>query len=64
MDAKEFTLKWRHEVEGWVLDAATTQRSGTALSLFLRQIRAKIENKLGAMYADIANRNSNGGIGQ
>ncbi len=50
MTRDEFLIRFRHELEGWLLDAAMTQRSGSDLSMFLRMMRQKIESKLGVMF--------------
>ncbi len=50
MTRQEFVSAWRHEVEGWLLDAAMTNRTGAELSVFLRAMRQKIEAKLAAVY--------------
>ncbi len=50
---EQFVQEYRHEIEGWMLDAAMTKRSGAELSIFLRSIRARIEAKLAAMHADL-----------
>lgn len=53
MTQKEFTERFRHEVEGWLLDAAMSGRSGAELSIWLRHMRARIETKLGQMWQDM-----------
>lgn len=51
MTRQEFIAKFRHEIDGWVLDACLERRpSGLELSKFLREMRAKIEVKLGDMF--------------
>lgn len=50
---EQFVQDYRHEIEGWLLDAALTKRNGAELSLWLRAMRAKIEAKLAAVYADL-----------
>lgn len=54
MSQQEFIEKFRHEIDGWVLDAAMSGRSGENLSLWLKVIRSKIEAKLGAMYDELS----------
>lgn len=50
MTKSEFVSEWRHELDGWILDAAMSSRSGSDLSIWLRSMRAKIEVKLGNIY--------------
>ncbi len=52
MTKEQFVAKWRHEIDGWILDAAIEARRGADLSMFLRGMRAKVEAKLVAMYCD------------
>ncbi len=50
MTRSEFIAEYRHEIDGWLLDAAMEGRRGAELSIWLRQMRARIEQKLGVMY--------------
>jgi hypothetical protein len=47
---EQFIQEFRHEIEGWLLDAAMSGKHGAELSVWLRQMRQKIETKLGVMY--------------
>jgi hypothetical protein len=51
---EQFVEDWRHEIDGWILDAAMQNRSGAELSMFLRVMRTKIGVKLGSMYDDLS----------
>ena len=51
----EFVNEYRHELDGWILDAAMESRKGAELSIFLRQMRAKIEAKLATMHDALTN---------
>lgn len=53
MTTEEFVGKYRHEIDGWILDAAMGGRHGAELSIFLRAMRAKIETKLGQIHMDL-----------
>lgn len=50
MTRKDFIAEFRSEIDGWILDAAMEHRAGAQLSMHLRQLRARIEAKLGEMY--------------
>ncbi len=50
MTREQFIATFRHEIDGWVLDAAMSGHRGSDLSMFLRMMRGKIETKLASMY--------------
>lgn len=50
MTREEFIGQYRHEIDGWLLDAAMVNRTGSDLSIWLRMMRGKIETKLASMY--------------
>lgn len=54
MTRQEFIEKYRHEFGGMVLDGATNQANGAALSLWLRNVLRKVDAILAAQYADLA----------
>ncbi len=53
MTRSEFVEKHRHEWEGWVLDAAMSDRSGTALSLWIKRLQSRIVRDLEAAYDEL-----------
>jgi hypothetical protein len=53
MTQDEFVAKYRHEIDGWILDAAMEGRRGAELSIWLKTMRSKIESKLRAMYVSM-----------
>lgn len=52
MTKDEFLEKWRHELSGMILDAATSEHRGAALGLFAREIMKKVDRHLVAMHND------------
>lgn len=50
MTRQEFIEKFRHQWDGIVLDACITHRTGAELSMWLRQMRGRIELGLGEMH--------------
>lgn len=53
MSKDDFVDKYRHELAGLVVDAATSKRTGADLAMSLRFLMDKIDGKLGSMYADL-----------
>ncbi len=54
MTQSEYLDKYRHCLAGMVLDAATQNARGEALSLFVRQILGKVDAMLMRQYVDLA----------
>lgn len=50
MTTEEFVEAFRHEIDGWILDAAMEGRTGAELSVWLRNMRKKVEIKLTLMH--------------
>ncbi len=50
MNRLEFIERYRHELGGMILDAATAQRTGADLSMALRHVMRTIDSRLGEMY--------------
>ena len=48
-----FADQWQHEIDGWILDAAMGERTGAILSLFLKNMRKKIRQKLFAIHEEL-----------
>lgn len=61
MTRSEFIVKFRYEIEGWVLDGAMEARRGAELSIWLRQIRERIGEKLGEMF-DVLDKKERGAM--
>lgn len=54
MSKEEFLDKWRHELSGMILEAATAEHKGAALGLFARDIMKKVDRQLVAMHNDFS----------
>ncbi len=54
MTRQEFIEKFRHEIGGLVLDAATSGKTGADMSMTLRHAMRKIDAMLGKAYDDVA----------
>ena len=50
MSREEFIDKFRHEIGGMVLDAATAQRTGADLAMSIRFVMKRIDATLGAAF--------------
>jgi hypothetical protein len=50
---EQFIDLHRYEFGGMILDAVTTKLTGAPLALFLQQISAKIDARLGKAYDDL-----------
>lgn len=53
MTRDAFVFKWRHEIGGLVLDAATAQRTGANLSVALREVMRRIDQMLATMHGEL-----------
>lgn len=53
MTRKDFIDKYKHQLAGFVVDAATAGRSGAELALFLRGVMQRIDANLGVIYDDL-----------
>jgi DNA-binding LytR/AlgR family response regulator len=51
---QEFIDKHKHEIAGFVMDAAVVQRSGAPLAQWLRKQMQAIDMKLALMYDELA----------
>lgn len=54
MTRDAFIERYRHEIGGMILDAATAGLHGEALSVFTRNILRKVDAVLAKMHADFA----------
>ncbi len=54
MTRDEFIDKFRHEIGGMVLDAATAHRTGAELAVSIRFVMKKIDATLGAAFDSLA----------
>lgn len=52
MKKDAFVEKYHHLIAGMILDAATAQRSGTDLSLWLRLVMSKVDSMLNQAHHD------------
>lgn len=50
MSKEEFIETHRHEIGGWLLDAATAMRTGGDLALSIRTAMKRIDARLAVMY--------------
>ena len=53
MSKADFIAEHRHEFFGMVTDAAVTQARGAPLSIFLRDLSRKIDERLGEIYDEL-----------
>lgn len=50
MTREQFIDRWKHELAGLMLDAATTGMSGAALALWCRNVMKTLDARLGQMW--------------
>lgn len=50
MTKEEFIEDHRHELGGWILDAATAMRTGGELAVSIRQAMRRIDARLSMMF--------------
>lgn len=54
MNGKDaFIEKYQHMIDGWILDACISQRTGADLSLWLKRHRANVTLQLGLIYDEL-----------